>query len=327
VPGWVPAVVAVLVTALLLVVTAVSPWSSAVGVVLGAIIPVVVAIPHGPRVSGVAALLNPVAAGVGVLVNSRPVAVAALMAVATVGVAFAVSRGLRAPAVYLAIEAGLAAVGRVPPLPNDAASVPLRALVCAGLALAAGLVVAALHRLLLRGRPPVSQVRLDRRPTVEYGLLLGVALVPTSWLVATYWPGSRAGWLLLTILIAVRPAVADTRRVVAYRVLGTVAGAAVAAVLAFTLPSGAPTIAAGVICAVVAVATRLQRVHYAVFVTALTPAVVLLGAHSGEVWTRDVARVGYTLVATLAVIVVSAAGQALLQRIAPRAPEQPVQST
>jgi uncharacterized membrane protein YccC len=216
----------------------------------------------------------------------------------------------------------------VPPLPNDAASVPLRAVFCAGVALVAGLVVAALHRLLLRGLPPIPRVPLDRRQTIEYGLLLGVVLVPASWIVATYWPGSRAGWLLLTILIAVRPATADTRRVVAHRVVGTLAGAVLAAVLALALPGGVPTLVAGVICAVVAVAARLQRVAYAVFVAALTPAVVLLCSHPGEIWTLDAARVGDTLAAALAVIIAATAGRALLRLLrfaAARAPDRPAQ--
>jgi hypothetical protein len=58
--------------ALLLVAAAIGPWSSAIGIVLAAILPVPAAIPNGPRVSGTVTLVTPVAAGLGVLVNSRP---------------------------------------------------------------------------------------------------------------------------------------------------------------------------------------------------------------------------------------------------------------
>jgi uncharacterized membrane protein YccC len=115
----------------------------------------------------------------------------------------------------------------------------------------------------------------------------------------------------------------DQRRyLVAHRVVGTLAGAAIAAGLALTLPGGVPTLVGGVICAVVAVAARLQLLPYALFVAALTPAVVLLGSHPGEIWTLDLARVGYTLIAAVAVIVASIAGRALLQLIAARAPDR-----
>ncbi len=314
-PARGPALLALLGAALLLVAAAIGPWQGATGVVLAAILPVAVAVPHGRRVTTTVALITPVAAGLGVVVNSRPVAVSTLMAIATVGVALAAYRGLRGPAVYLALEAGLAGVGAPPSLPNETAALPLKALVCAAVALGTALVVAALHRLLLRGLRPVRRAHLTRRQATQYGVLLGVLLVPTTWLVATYWPGSRAGWLLLTILVAVRPTSADTRRVVADRLLGTLAGGVAAALFALLLPAGELRLAVGAICAIVAVATRILRIRYAVFVSALTPAVVLLGSHPDATWSTDAARVGYTLAASAAVIALSTAGRALLSTL------------
>lgn len=311
------ALATVLLTALLLVGTAMSPWPSAVGVVFGAILPVVLAILHGPRVSLTFALLNPVAVVLGVLATSHPAAITLLMALATAGIAFAASRGLRSPAVYLALEAGLRGVGSVPPLPSGDASLTAKAFLCAGIALGTGLFLVGLHLWLLPELSPLHRTCLDRRQSALYGLLLGVLLLPATWLVATYWPGSRAGWILVTVLVTVRPAAIDTRRLVAQRVVGTLVGGVLVVIFALTLPADA-RVAVGAMCAIAAVALRILRVQYGAFVAALTLAVVLLTAPGDETLTADAERVGYTVVAAAVVFVVSMAGLGLLRIVAAR---------
>jgi hypothetical protein len=128
------------------------------------------------------------------------------MAIATVGVALAARHGLRGPAVYLALDASLAGVGAPPSLPDDTASLLVRAVVASGRALASpwsGPTPAAAHRLrpvrrLHLGAPPGRAVRGAARP----GDVAGRDAL--AW--------SRADRQLLTILVVVRPTSSETGR-------------------------------------------------------------------------------------------------------------------
>jgi uncharacterized membrane protein YccC len=192
-----------------------------------------------------------------------------------------------------------------------------QALICAGVAVIGGVWAVIVGVVLLRdqssGRPAPVPAPIVAFYTGTLVLLLGAAaFVASAWFSET-----TAGWVLLTILLVARPTYDESRQMIAERAVGTVAGAALAAVVALIVSDGTALVLVGTVAMVVAAVLQLQHARYAYFAVFVTAAIVLLDAQRGNIFAIDLQRVVYTIVGVVAVAAaVAAAGEILLGRSA-----------
>jgi uncharacterized membrane protein YccC len=130
------------------------------------------------------------------------------------------------------------------------------------------------------------------RETVRHALRLAVA-VGTAQLLGAALHAERGPWVTVTALIVLQPSAGPTVRRSAARVVGTVAGALVAAALAATLHD--PRLIAGVVFVLAGLAVTARGVHYGVFTFFLTPVFVLLAQPAPGDWALAGVRVADTL--------------------------------
>jgi hypothetical protein len=127
-----------------------------------------------------------------------------------------------------------------------------------------------------------------------------------------------AWWLLLTLFVVVQPSYAATLQRSAYRVLGTLLGAVLAALAAESL-EGLPVLITIVTLVVVAGAVWAKVTKpYWVYATFLTPAVILPTSSQTEaVLFADVQRVAFTVGAAAVAVVVLTVGHRIVTRHQP----------
>jgi uncharacterized membrane protein YccC len=159
---------------------------------------------------------------------------------------------------------------------------------------------------------------------------LVILLTPTALIAATWFAGTTAGWVLVSILVVARPFYDESRRMIAERAAGTVVGGLLAAVLAVAIDNDALLVVVGTVAMVAAAVVYLLHVRYAYFATCLTAAIVLLNAEQADVLTTDVERVGYTIAGLTLVAAVVALAEIALGRYTPASggnPQSPVTVT
>lgn len=160
----------------------------------------------------------------------------------------------------------------------------------------------------LRGLPRSVPAPVDRDVAVAYGLALAVLLGATTHVAATWFPGTTAGWLLLTVLVVVRPALAETKTRMVARSLGTIAGGIATALLAHLVPVHAVLVTVGSIALLSTLVLQVVDVDYTVYTFVLTTAIILLGSPDGHVVPLDVQRILFTVggASSVAVLVITA---------------------
>lgn len=195
---------------------------------------------------------------------------------------------------------------------TDSAYLVAAAALVAGGALWPVLLVPALAR--KREIPPLAPApALD---AVVYTVTVTVLASGATFGVLAAGTGPEGTWLIVTILAVAK---LDTRTTVqrsAYRIVGTIAGAAIAAGLAVVVPSAGLQILLAVVALMLAMATR-SGPRYWVYVTFLTLAVVLLSAPD-EVLRTDEYRLLYNLIGAGLVLLAAALGM-VVQHSAARA--------
>ncbi|TNM42871.1 hypothetical protein FHP29_07700 [Nocardioides albidus] len=175
---------------------------------------------------------------------------------------------------------------------------------------AAGLVTALGTRI-----PSFDAVPLDRLSAALYGAVLAVLLGLTALVTVAWLPGSTAGWALLTVLVLVRPGLAETRRRILARSGGTIGGGLFAAVVAFLVPIPTVLTAAGAVAMIVALGLYAKGASYALYAFALTAAIVLLSSPRGDVYAIDLQRVGFTLAMAVLITVLAAGYEPVLRAV------------
>ena len=131
-------------------------------------------------------------------------------------------------------------------------------------------------------------------------MLLGGAAIAASMLSGAYY----SHWLAITLVLTLQPFFADTRRRAIERAIGTGVGVAGVSLLAMALSS--PAMIAMALVPVTLIAFALRRVSFALFVSGLTPFVVLLlelghpGAGTGSI---AIERLVYTLCGVIFAVV------------------------
>lgn len=148
-----------------------------------------------------------------------------------------------------------------------------------------------------------------------YGAALAVLLGATAFVAATWLPGSLAGWALLSILVIVKPGLADTRQRLLARSVGTMLGGLLAAGIALLAPVHGVQVALGGVAMLVALGLYATGANYAGYAFALTTAIVLMSSTGQNVLAVDLQRVGLTLAAAALVAVLAAVYAPILHAV------------
>lgn len=188
-------------------------------------------------------------------------------------------------------------------------------LIPASLTLAGGLWTLLLGPLISRRAPHTTLHPQPRRAAWIYGAGLAILLGLTAYAAASWLPGSTAGWVLLTIIVIVRPELADTRHRIWARALGTILGGITAALIALLIPVHGVLLAVGMLAMAAVVAFQLVQVHYAIYAFAITLAIVLLNTPDSNVIPIDTQRVLFTIVGVVAISVLVTATTPFLRRL------------
>ncbi len=273
-------------------------WNSAGTsvVVLGSILALATTATAGYRagVSAVVALLllAPLALVAGLL----PIAGACLMAVMCLMSGATALWGLHVA--FRMVPLYVAFLMLSSPVLNGVAAEPLSSTYV--LSVTAMLAIGALWVLLL-ARPLVKKLpkrELSHNPlaaTVAYTAATTVLCSVSTLVVLMFDTGHAGAWLILTLLIVMQVAPAATLDKTKQRLGGTVLGAVLAAGISLVATTTAG-LAAWAFVMMVAAMTVFTGPRYWLYVTFLTPAVILLSSTPEDLLRLDAQRVGYTAI-------------------------------
>lgn len=275
----------------------------------------------GRRLALGAAALTPAIVGISLLLKDLPPIVGALY-MAALGVATGLSarRGWHIMFAFSAPLAALALIGNmhVALLSTGervlAGDSPEAFLLTLAILTAGGLWTAFLgpHALkVVKVHPPA---RVPARTAEYFAISMGV-LVGLASFIALEWLPPNSWWMVLTMYVVVQPRYSESLTRVVHRVGGTFLGATAAAVVV-ALFHGFPGLVAGLAAILtVAAAWANLKLPYWVFVSFLTPAVVLQtsGATRDLLW-AIVDRAAYTLLGALIAVALLAGGHMYLVR-------------
>lgn len=163
--------------------------------------------------------------------------------------------------------------------------------------------VAALGLVLARNLERAKDDPVERPVAIGYGIALALSTGIATFIAAYYFPGSTGAWVILTILLVMKPRPTDMWRTARHRVGGTLVGALVAAGLVITmqelrLPLSAWSTALGAVFLILALSFIRVRPYWQ-YVTLLTPAIILLKSSGVDTLNLDAQRVLMTMIGTL----------------------------
>lgn len=323
-------VLAALVLAPIVVLSA-SPWSANSSLWYLGMLPAVMGLFSSPRLALGAAFLTPTWMGLALLLQDLPVAGAVYMTAVGAAVGLSALRGWHVMTSFAGPLAAYALIG-APNVAISSGTVPAGSTLGAGLALVGFVAAGGLWTTLI-GRHITAVIHLTPPPgvplhAVRYfasalALLAGIATY-----VEMQWMSSPGAWrIILTFFVVVQPYYAATSNRVVARVGGTLAGAALAVVVAEALKDEPVVIT--IVALVLTAATPWANMTrpYWVFVLFLTPAVVLQTAGGAEaIVSGALDRALFTVVGAIAAIVVLTIGHQVITRRS-RKPHSPVADT
>ena len=144
---------------------------------------------------------------------------------------------------------------------------------------------------------------VEESVALGYGIALAASTGLATFVAARYFPGSTGAWVILTILLVMKPRSTDMWRTARHRVGGTLLGAVMAGGLVLGMSvAGIPLESWALILGAVflILALSVLRVQpYWQFVTFLTPAIILLKSSGDDTLRLDGQRVVMTLIGTL----------------------------
>ncbi|WP_324100378.1 FUSC family protein, partial [Ornithinimicrobium sp.] len=218
------------------VVLSASPWAAGGSLFFLGMLPAGVGVLISVRVALVSGLVTAALMMGAVPFREQPVAGSLLMAAIGVAVGLSSTRGWHGVGSLAGPQTAFALIGApmvalasstVSADSSPAATVAMGAWVAAG-----GLWITLLGRLagdaLPSREPPAVPAAAGRYFAVALGLLAGIG----AWIAMQWTTAPGAWWLLLTLFVVIQPSYAATMQRAAHRVLGTVVGAVLAAVVA-----------------------------------------------------------------------------------------------
>lgn len=274
----------------------------------------------GSRLGAQLAVVTGLVGGTAILLQSN-----AWLAGLFVGVIAALAgrfarRGLESPvlmvpvvAAYLVTEPGKFEVGNTI-VPGSWQMAVLTAVILT----CGGLWAAVLGLILMRKkpRPPREQVAASDART--YAWSVGIASGLATAMAALWAPGSSAAWIVLTVILVIRPTRHEMWHKTRDRVLGTLGGGLIAAVVLLILDAvGAPNgLAVGMGMVILSFGLAAQsHVAYWKYVFIITPGVVLLEGTPNSGLALDLARVGFTVAGAILALLVAVAVRETANRI------------
>ncbi len=166
-----------------------------------------------------------------------------------------------------------------------------------------GVWVALIGAVLTRGMERAKDDPVERWVAIGYGIALASSTGIATFVAAHYFPGSTGAWVVLTILLVMKPRPTDMWRTARHRVGGTLVGAVIAAGLVVVMDEvGMSRVTwSGLLGAVFLVlALSVIRVRpYWQFVMLLTPAMILLKSSGDDTLNLDALRVVMTIIGTV----------------------------
>lgn len=296
-----------------------SPARADTALIYIGLLPAFVALTAGPRVALATAVSTGAAVFIGLLLSTNAWAGAVFMILLGFGVTWSYRHGWQAAATYVATQGALAVVAapQASLVDDQPASSIASAAVVTAFVLLGGLWVALVGFLLLRDVPS----RAATSPTADelraFAVALSIALGVGTFLVMRYAPHSNAWWVLLTALVVLEPGHRHTMRRALERSAGTIVGGALAALVVVQVDNGTLISVLGFLAAIASAYTYV-RAPYWTFAATLTMALVFLTLPLGRVLRGDMERVGFTVLAALVVVGLSALVQQVQRRRAER---------
>ena len=291
--------------------------------VYGGVIALVAAF-YDLRLSAALSAVAGVSALVAVLAHPYPLAGALVMSLVAGGAALTARRGLHSP--VLVVPLAIAITVTSPPAITGVAAGPATAIVAGVAMTACGLWVTAAARLVLGERRPRFPTRPHSRGvTVAYAAVMAVIVGAATWGVLALGPVDHGGWLLVTLVIVLQPSTADTIRKTLQRLGGTAAGLVLAlAVSLLDLPP-ALHLAISALLLYAALASRfVLRLPYWVYVTALTPAIILVNTQAASTLDLVTERLEFTALGGAIAIAVAFAAKVIVVELGRRQAPSPL---
>jgi hypothetical protein len=303
-------------------------WSENATLLYLGMLPAAVGLSISVRVAAVGGVLTGVLMMLAVPLREEPLAGALFMAAIGAVVGLSSMRGWHGLGGYAGPQTSFALLG-APMVTIVSGTVAIdsswTATTTMGGSVAAGGLWIAFIGWLARHELPTHEPHIVPRVVAQYFAGALAALVGIGAFVVMQWStSSDAWWLLLTLFVVVQPFYSATLQRSAYRVLGTVIGAVIAALVAELLGE-LPVVVAIVTLMVVAGAVWAQMTQpYWVYVTFLTPAVILPTSSQTEaVLFADVQRVAFTVCAAAVAVGVLTIGHRLVTRHQPQSSTRP----
>ncbi|MDZ8172601.1 FUSC family protein [Microbacterium xanthum] len=311
-----PGRLALLVAAVLapLVVVAATPLSSALGATVLGVIATAGSIRRGApamwRMAGSSAIVSLLAGWTATTGDAAPVIGTALVVLASLATSALPRHGLTASGGMVVTIAALLVIKPVS-MPVDTVGAWAGTVLVALTVGATTAWIAAILSVALRGhalpRPELPT------PTVPYSILLAVLAGGFTFVSLTVFPDSNAWWTVLTVAIILQPTRDELWSKLGARVLGTLLGGALAAVIAVLLPTAVAPAALGLVALGANVVLTVRGAPYWQSATAVTVTVVMLTFDRGELLQGDLQRILFTVLAAAT----TAAAVALLRVIPP----------
>ncbi len=168
---------------------------------------------------------------------------------------------------------------------------------------------ALLGTLLTRDFQRAATEPVSEQVATGYAVALAVSTGGATFIAASYFPGSTGAWVILTILLVMKPRATDMWRTARHRVGGTLLGAVVAAAIVLTLDGLTLSrttweLILGALFLTLALSVMQVRPYWQ-FVTLLTPAIILLKSSGQDELDLDAQRVVMTIIGTFVALAVA----------------------
>lgn len=282
-------------------------------------LPAVIGLFASPRLALGAAALTPTLMGIALLLRDYPLGGALYMGIVGAAVGFSSLRGWHGMASFSAPLAAFALIG-APQVAFPSGTVPASSTLTAGLVLVAFTAAGGLWTALV-GKHITAELHLQRPPSVPFNAARYFALALAGMVgVATFidmqWLHSPASWwIILTLFVVVQPYYAASGRRAVARVIGTLTGAVLALLVVEVLHDY--PLAITIIALLITLIAPLLNMKgpYWVYVSFLTPAVVLQTAGgTGAIVAGTGERALYTVIGAVAAIIVLSIGHSLVTK-------------
>lgn len=298
-----------------------TPWHANSSLWFLGMLPVIIGLFSNARLGFGAAVTTPVLMGISLLLRDQPVPGALYMAAVALATGIVATRGWHKMMSFAAPLAAFALIGDLhvttPSGTVDAAASLTSGLFVVGFVLVGGLWTATIGSFLVRAFHMKPASHLPLHTSIFFSAALGV-LVGVGTYVAMEWLDGDSWWMLLTLYVVVQPYYSDLFRRVAARVVGTLAGALVASIIVILLKDFPPAITAIALLLTVGAMVANLKLPYWVFVTFLTPAVVLQTEGGADAIDESILhRAVYTIIGSVAAVLVLTIGHLVVKRFEP----------